>query len=809
MRHSLAVSALAAATAFAGLLAAQTPPKVDFRRDIQPLFQEKCIGCHGPSQQSAGMRLDRRSSAMQARGFVRLGQGNSAGSMVYLRISGTRYGIRMPPTGPLDPGQIELIRNWIDQGAEWPDDLAGEKALASPDPGAVWLMESLRSGNAQAFARLLRENQEVVNRKGLGGTTPLMYAALYADTGSLRQLIERGADPKIANDAGATALMWAIDDVEKTRLLLEHGADPNATSLDGRTAMDIALGNRGSSAIVKLLFELSAKEPKSFAGAGGNEALLRMLIAQGIDPARLSAGLTSALAAKCSACVAMLIKSASKATLNNGLLGAAISGDESAMKLLLDHGADAKFARGGFTLLMEAAGSEKGHPDTVKSLIEQGADVNVQTSDGATALDFSLRQGRLAVPELLLKAGAKEGKTPPTPILKPKPAVSARAALDRSIPLIQLTDVIFLRKAGCVSCHNNNLTAMTVAAARKQGLPVDEGAAQGQRRGIAAYAETNRERNLQGLGIAGGSDTAGYILLGLAAESWPADPATDAMARYLKGRQNADGAWPALAGRPPLEGSQIQSTGTAMRALQVYAPRPQRAEYDNAVQRAADWLAQAQPTTNEDRSFQILGLVWAGGKQEIARKAGGDLLREQRADGGWAQLPTLASDAYATGQALVALKEAGVLKPSDPAYKRGAQFLMNTQMEDGSWYVRSRSPNPFQPYFESGFPFGQSIYFGCGHQLDRNGAGAPRALKLANRARIGDRAEGRDEDSVWGEVHEGRVPSATSPGGGYIQLPRSNRGSLSEFLGLLHSPLNMVPQRSQGIPRSHVALPAR
>ena len=147
-----------------------------------------------------------------------------------------------------------------------------------------------------------------------------------------------------------------------------------------------------------------------------------------------------------------------------------------------------------------------------------------------------------------------------------------------------------------------------------------------------------------------------------------------------------------------------------MRALQVYAPRPQRAEYDRAVQRAADWLAQAQPATNEDRSFQILGLVWAGGKQEIARKAGGDLLREQRTDGGWAQLPTLASDAYATGQALVALREAGVLKPSDPAYKRGAQFLMNTQMEDGSWYVRSRSPNPFQPYFESGFPFGHDQF---------------------------------------------------------------------------------------------------
>src|ERR1700683_2462468 len=172
MTHSFAVSALAAAVAFPKLLAAQTPGKVDFRRDIQPLFQEKCIGCHGPSQQSAGMRLDRRSSAMQARGSVRLGPGNSSASMVYLRIGGTRYGTRMPPTGPLDPAQIEAIRNWIDQGAEWPDDLAGEKDPTPPDPGAVRLMEALRSGDNQAFARLLHDQPDAANRRGPGGTTP-------------------------------------------------------------------------------------------------------------------------------------------------------------------------------------------------------------------------------------------------------------------------------------------------------------------------------------------------------------------------------------------------------------------------------------------------------------------------------------------------------------------------------------------------------------------------------------------------------------------------------------------------------------
>jgi len=62
-------------------------------------------------------------------------------------------------------------------------------------------------------------------------------------------------------------------------------------------------------------------------------------------------------------------------------------------------------------------------------------------------------------------------------------------------------------------------------------------------------------------------------------------------------------------------------------------------------------------------------------------------LREQRADGGWSQLPTLASDAYATGLALVALHQGGVLPVDHAAYRRGVEFLLRTQLEDGSWFV--------------------------------------------------------------------------------------------------------------------------
>jgi hypothetical protein len=65
----------------------------------------------------------------------------------------------------------------------------------------------------------------------------------------------------------------------------------------------------------------------------------------------------------------------------------------------------------------------------------------------------------------------------------------------------------------------------------------------------------------------------------------------------------------------------------------------------------------------------------------------------------------MASDAYATGQALYALHSAGGLPVTATAYRKGLQYLLKTQLEDGTWFVRSRAFG-FQPYFDTGFPHG-------------------------------------------------------------------------------------------------------
>lgn len=100
----------------------------------------------------------------------------------------------------------------------------------------------------------------------------------------------------------------------------------------------------------------------------------------------------------------------------------------------------------------------------------------------------------------------------------------------------------------------------------------------------------------------------------------------------------------------------------------------------------------------------LLGLSWAGTDAQKVRTVAEALIAEQRADGGWAGNPNLASDAYATGEALYALRETGVLAASDPRHRRGVEYLLRTQYPDGSWYVPSRAVK-FQPYFQSGFPF--------------------------------------------------------------------------------------------------------
>ena len=111
---------------------------VDYERQIRPIFLEKCLSCHGEETQESHLRLDRRSSILRGgdSGEPAIVAGKAEQSHLIHLVSGREAGKRMPPdeADRLSEEQIQLLRDWIDQGAEFPiaDDQARERHDGSP-----------------------------------------------------------------------------------------------------------------------------------------------------------------------------------------------------------------------------------------------------------------------------------------------------------------------------------------------------------------------------------------------------------------------------------------------------------------------------------------------------------------------------------------------------------------------------------------------------------------------------------------------------------------------------------------------------
>lgn len=138
--------------------------KVDFSKQVQPVFAHSCYQCHGKAAQMAGLRLDSKASAIR-RSVV---PGRAAESPLYQRVAGLGDQPRMPMGGKLEAAQIEAIKRWIDEGAEWPEEqgaasaeVKGHWAYAAPRRPAVPRVTSPKWPrnpiDAFVLARLLRE----------------------------------------------------------------------------------------------------------------------------------------------------------------------------------------------------------------------------------------------------------------------------------------------------------------------------------------------------------------------------------------------------------------------------------------------------------------------------------------------------------------------------------------------------------------------------------------------------------------------------------------------------------------------------
>jgi Prenyltransferase and squalene oxidase repeat len=308
------------------------------------------------------------------------------------------------------------------------------------------------------------------------------------------------------------------------------------------------------------------------------------------------------------------------------------------------------------------------------------------------------------------------------PLTAAEPASGAREVRDavaRALPLIEKGSAGHRAQRTCFACHHQGIPILAVTAARSRGFPINEGELQKHLRFIADFLDGHRANYLKGRGQGGQVDTAGYALWALELGGWKPDRTTAAVAEYLLLYQQDRDHWRATANRPPSEASPFTANYLAVRALQTFGTEGQKERFDQRLRAVRGWLAKAPARDTEDRVFRLWALRRVGADAGEVQAAARELVKTQRPDGGWAQTDALESDAYATGSSLVALHEAAGLAADDPVYRRGVKYLLATQLDDGSWHVRSRS-RPFQTYYESGFPL----------ETTGNVSGAVRGLAL-------------------------------------------------------------------------------
>jgi ankyrin repeat protein len=593
---------------------------------------------------------------------------------------------------------------------------------------------AIRNNDIARLTALVRDGADV-NAKDRHGETPLMYAASAGSLDAMKFLLSHGAEVNAQNQFGSTALIWSATDLEKVRLLIAHGANPNLATKRGRTALLIAALSDQSEAIVRLLLEkgADAKAMDAFktttlraAAMGNDTASMRLLIDAGVDvnagdlpgltPLMMAAGWNGNLTA-----VELLLRKGAKVNAlsapvmglpsKNGpsefgkltaLLMSAPFGPPDLIRALLDAGADvnARDVRG-MTPLMLAIATDRPDKAVIRMLLDHGADPQIKNNKGETAADWARREASRPGLDLLKISGNEAMEAAPADT---RETLALAVAAQHAVTLIEKASAQFFAGSGCVSCHAQSMTDLAVGLARSKGLLVDENAAHERVEMLKAIYIP--ELLLERMDPAGAEEQLAYPLVGLASNSTPPDRLTDAMAANIAATQGANGSWHVgAAARPPGEEGDIFRTAVCIRSLKIYGPPGRRAEMSARIAKARRWLEIANPVTAEDRSMQLLGLYWAGSGDAHAKRRVDAILSEQRPDGGWSQREGLTTDAYATGECLYALAEAGGVSPASAAYRKGIQFLLKTQRADSTWFVHSRSPE-IQAYFEGGFPYG-------------------------------------------------------------------------------------------------------
>jgi N-acyl-D-amino-acid deacylase len=304
--------------------------------------------------------------------------------------------------------------------------------------------------------------------------------------------------------------------------------------------------------------------------------------------------------------------------------------------------------------------------------------------------------------------------TIPAPIVRgddPAPAddrARVLSAVERGIAVVEKAGRNYPTHRKCFACHHQTLPLLAINEARRAGMKIDEALPAA----LAEFTTTSFRGKIDDLrvgeNIGGKGLTVGYGLWTLRLADTKPDDLTEAMVTYLLKTQEEDGHWDLHAIRPPAEESLVMCTVLAAGGVRHYAGEAQRERAAAAIERARLWLAAAKLQTHEDKLARLWGARLLDGSEAELAAARQTLLDGQRDDGGWGQTAEMEGDAYATGTALFVLLDTG-LSAADPMLQRAAKFLLKTQLDDGSWHVKTRAI-PVQVYFDNGDPHGKDQF---------------------------------------------------------------------------------------------------
>ncbi len=364
-------------------------------------------------------------------------------------------------------GSVESAKALIDHGADvnareqWLGQTALMWAVAENHPAVVDLLIAHGADvNARSTVREEKVKNKwftanVVSAPPKGGLTPLLYAARQNSLEAGKMLVQAGADLNLADPDGTSALVMAIVNghYDLPVYLLEHGADPKIADKFGRTALYAAVDMH------TLEKSATRPDPKETDKASSLD-VVKAALAHGANP---NAALKESTPGRGSLDVP-------DRYLGEGatpFLRAAKTGDTAVMRLLLEHGADAKaVTKDHTTAMILAAGlswvlgitnvDEKDAVEAIRICIDHGVDVNAANDKGDTALHGAATSGRDQVVAFLVEKGAKidvkdkEGRTP----LDVAMGVGARAGRAHESTVVLLRKLMAASKADQTAAQN-------------------------------------------------------------------------------------------------------------------------------------------------------------------------------------------------------------------------------------------------------------------------------------------------------------------------------------------------------------------